>query len=519
MKLGKWLLVLTIGLIAVMTRLVNLDNLPGFLTNDEAAIAYNAYSIAKTGKDENGAPWPISFKSFNDYKAPGYMYILAPLTLVMPNEKMVVRLPSAIAGCLTVLFAGLLFFELTTNFWIAIIGSFLLSITPWHIGLSRMAMETNLSLFLVTVGLWLWFKRKKGVSALVLAASLYCYHTEKLYVPALMLLIQGKKWLSNWKFWLLFFIVLIPLFWDMGGQMMSNGASDTKWFWTEASVHNRLSDSKTSSMTKMMMLTKVFISNYGAYISPGYLFVGGMDLFPNRNFIQFGLFLLPEVVFMLIGIVKIKNFLLKEYQRWFGWWIGLLPVIPALTIGGPNLNRYLIAVVPLSLLSAVGLYWILAKSGWAAKNLAMGSVILAFSYFVIMYYGLYTKESGVNFQWGYEQIGKLIKNRYYDKYETIVVDRRFGDNNIFVGAPHLYIAYFTGLEPEKYQASFSENGAHVFDKYKIKEIDWTREKVSNNTLYIVPKDNLPNNRIYHTVEEIRLSNDNIEWQMVEVNND
>ncbi|HET7745113.1 MAG TPA: hypothetical protein VFK76_10270, partial [Gaiellaceae bacterium] len=51
-------------------------NPPGF-HRDEASIAYNAYSISTSLRDEDGGLLPLFFRSFDDYKSPVYPYLLA----------------------------------------------------------------------------------------------------------------------------------------------------------------------------------------------------------------------------------------------------------------------------------------------------------------------------------------------------------------------------------------------------------------------------------------------------------
>ena len=52
---------ISIIVIAVIFRFVNLANIPIGFNDDEAAFGYNAYSILKTGKDEWGRflPFPV----------------------------------------------------------------------------------------------------------------------------------------------------------------------------------------------------------------------------------------------------------------------------------------------------------------------------------------------------------------------------------------------------------------------------------------------------------------------------
>ena len=145
-KLAIFLLI-----IGIFLRLYKVDSIPPHLSNDEISIAYDAYSIAHSGKDEHGNSCPISFPSYGTYKAPLYTYVLSPLVYVFGNTELVVRLPSILAGLLTIVVTGLIAFELIKKRQVAILAAVLLAITPWHIYASRMAWEANLALLFLSL--------------------------------------------------------------------------------------------------------------------------------------------------------------------------------------------------------------------------------------------------------------------------------------------------------------------------------------------------------------------------------
>src|SRR5690348_2317733 len=70
------------------------QNPPGFYI-DESSIAYNAYTIASTGRDEYGESWPLYFRAFGEYKNPVYIYLLAFLFSLFGPSILVARLLSA----------------------------------------------------------------------------------------------------------------------------------------------------------------------------------------------------------------------------------------------------------------------------------------------------------------------------------------------------------------------------------------------------------------------------------------
>ena len=60
---NKLLLIFIIGL-SFFLRIYKVTSVPPSLNWDEVSIAYNAYSILKTGKDEWGDFLPLHFKSY-----------------------------------------------------------------------------------------------------------------------------------------------------------------------------------------------------------------------------------------------------------------------------------------------------------------------------------------------------------------------------------------------------------------------------------------------------------------------
>ena len=131
-----WVLLLVLAL-ASLLRFYQLGQVPHGMTVDEAAIGYNGYAIFTTGYDEWLQKKPVSFRSFGDYKAPLAIYLNGPFTYFLGSQLWVVRLPFAIAGVLAVLGFYFLcrecFFQHKDREILALLGAFLLAISPWHL--------------------------------------------------------------------------------------------------------------------------------------------------------------------------------------------------------------------------------------------------------------------------------------------------------------------------------------------------------------------------------------------------
>ncbi len=132
---------------AAILRFAFLADFPVGFTADEAAQGYTAYSILETGRDEWGTPFPLSPRSFGEFKLPLYTYLTIPSVAVFGLNEFAVRFPAAFFGTLAVLAVFLLVRKLFDNEFLAFFASFLLAVSPWHISLSRAALEANLTTF------------------------------------------------------------------------------------------------------------------------------------------------------------------------------------------------------------------------------------------------------------------------------------------------------------------------------------------------------------------------------------
>src|SRR5690242_18253586 len=105
-------------------------NPPGFYI-DESSIAYNALTVARSGRDEHGEAWPLYFRAFGDYKNPTYVYLLAAVFRVTGPSIAVARLLSGALGALAALLLGLLAWSLTRRVEAGVVVACSALLTPW----------------------------------------------------------------------------------------------------------------------------------------------------------------------------------------------------------------------------------------------------------------------------------------------------------------------------------------------------------------------------------------------------
>lgn len=206
---------LTIGLLtllAALLRLFRLDHAPPGLNQDEAVNAWNAFCLLRTGKDMVGASWPVFYAhAIGDNRTTLLFYWLIPFQALGGLGVMGARAAVAVSGVLCV---PLLYFVAARWFGraTALAAAALLAINPWHVGLSRLAIEAGIlplfglgTLALMGIAGFPLADRgarpvRPGVAALagiVGGIGCYGYWAQRLYFPALLalLLIFGaRRW-------------------------------------------------------------------------------------------------------------------------------------------------------------------------------------------------------------------------------------------------------------------------------------------------------------------------------------
>lgn len=491
-----------VAIITILTRFIGLNLIPNNLSNDEISIAWDAYSISKTLKDEHNHFLPLSFQSHDTYKAPLTIYLTIPSTIILGNNEIAARIPSALLGSLTVLFIGLLVFELSKNKYLGLFSSLVLSISPMHILTSRMIYEPNIGLFFFTLGLYLFFLSLRIANFFIIfgsffafVLSVYSYHTHWVFTPliiTLLFLIYRKSLYrkSQYIFGVtLFLLLVVPIFSDFLNNLHSTTRASTENILRDPSIIKKLENSNFALWQKLSFMLQIFIDKYSSYFNLSYLFFTGYNFLPKDDPFQLGVFLFVFLPFLFIGIVNIKPFF-KEHSKFIYLLFFLSPLTASLTSGPQSTSRNLVSLIPLSIVCSVGIlvFWKNVSNIW--KKTFMILLAISFLYFLVIFYYHFPKDSGEGFQYGYKQIALFIKPRYH-QYSQIIIEQRFGPNNMYSGIPHLYIPYFTNLDPTKIPSGKRTKQYIFFDKYQIRDINWNNEQIKKNTLYVVPVSNLP----------------------------
>jgi 4-amino-4-deoxy-L-arabinose transferase-like glycosyltransferase len=210
------ILFFAILLLAAALRFYNLRTAPPGLNQDEAANAWSAYCLLKTGKDYYyRTSWPIFYvRNVGGNSSTLYVYLMMPFQAIGGLNVCTTRLPAAVCGVLAVwltFFVGRRLFNPAT----ALVAAALLAIDPWHLQHSRNGLESSITplMSIAPLALLLWSgllsgDKNKTLSPRPAAAALAglltgigCFgHWEvRLFVPTFLFLVVLFTLPDWWK--------------------------------------------------------------------------------------------------------------------------------------------------------------------------------------------------------------------------------------------------------------------------------------------------------------------------------
>ena len=178
-------------LIGIFARTFMFGEVPGDINQDEAFAGYNAWTLMHHATDSFGYRMPVYLTAWGSGMNALESYLMIPFVALFGLKVWAIRLPMVIVGILSLvaLYKMVLHFSDKKT---ALATLLFLAICPWHIMLSRWALESNLAPGFVLFGLFFFIKgldKPKFLipSALCYGLSLYAYATIWTAVPFIIL--------------------------------------------------------------------------------------------------------------------------------------------------------------------------------------------------------------------------------------------------------------------------------------------------------------------------------------------
>ncbi len=467
--------------VGIFTRFLFLGSIPSGISWDEAAQGYVGAMVVQTGRDEHNQLLPRVFQSFGDYKAPLAMYLVGISTSLFGMEPWAVRLPYAIASLLFVFVIMRIAWLALQKQWLAFAAGWFALTLPWLFHFGRIGFESGLSLLFLSLVLlsWLEIREKKqtsffwwGVFALSAASSLYVYHSAKVLLPGLLVLIVGHEWLYNreWIFrqWkqltmiaLTTAILSLPFMIALFSENGMARAAQTSIFHNEGGAP----------------LWRILIRNLLVHFDTRFLIGGETDSLRHGTGFA-GVFLISHFAFFCLGVALVIGRFVEQFlsgkkqktwqkaKKWFAtkfladhghtvsplFWIalfviGLLPA--AIGFEVPHANRALFATLPAIMLMTIAIAELRKDIAAQTFALIIGSLLLfqllEFSSFYRSYFSLYSQASSQDWMAGYSDAARAAWQAQ-EKGEKVKFTTQYGQ-------PEIFFAWANRLPFEQYRWS------------------------------------------------------------------
>lgn len=505
---GKLVIILMI--LGVSVRIFHFGAIPPGLNQDEASIGYEAYSILNYGVDRNGFHNPVYLTSWGSGQNALYAYLSMPFIYLFGLNPASVRVVNLLFGTISLLIFYLVAKKIF-NRQVALLSLFLLAISPWHIMMSRWALESNLfpAFFLIAVFLMtLSLENKRFIlpSLIFFALSFYTYATAFFVVPVFLSIVflyffyHKKINFNNVKFGIMIFVIIsLPIFMFLV----------VNYFKTSINAF-LFSIPKLTDLHRFNVASLLFSDNYNFinifrdnphefFDKPYRNLTTFIKMIINQNdeklyssIPKYGWLYLFSTPFLFIGFLKLisENILkTKEFKKSF---IILSWITTSFLLGSlldfTHFYRVNIIFIPLISLVALGIYWtiqnskkyfILPLTSPLTLTFIVIIYLILFSMFSVYYFSIYPKIMGQVF---FESFGEAIN------YASAKTDGKIYVTNQ-VNMPYIYVLFYRKISPEtfKEQVKYYNPGdafqeVESFDRYRfgIGEINKL-----DNSIYVI----------------------------------
>jgi 4-amino-4-deoxy-L-arabinose transferase-like glycosyltransferase len=460
-KKNEVFIVFSFCIIGIILRTLLFSKIPPGLNQDEAAAGYEAYSLLLTGKDKWGNIWPGYFIAWGAGQNVLYSYLLLPVIHFFGLNTLSVRSINLIFGILSIP----LLYQFTKNTIsqkIAYIATFLIAINPWHIMLSRWALESNLLPFFTLLGFYTIDKaldsntssRQRIFCLVPWAIALYAYGIFYLTLPVLFFLIfktYKEKILECRNQWiaaiLIFSILISPIIlFTLKNVIFRRGLFFEKYL-----------------PFSVPLLTSTPLRNINPISNLEFLLNGFQDNNIWNHIPGVPSFYMIAFPFLCIGLYLIRNQKNgSKHSKLFVSW--LFSCLPLLFISSLNINRANSVFLPAMVISVIGFEAILKQFKdihykKLFKTIIINWVLISSLLFTINYFSLYSEKAYDAFNYGLESALYTAKTKSLSSEKILITNE--------IKLPYVYVLFFNRYLPDDFQ-NFNQHSLDKDGIYKVK---------------------------------------------------
>lgn len=514
----KFLILGLIICLAFFLRFYKLGSVPPSPSLDEVSIGWNAYSISETGKDEYGTKLPILLRAYDDWRPALYVYLVIPFIKIFGLNVIAVRLPAVLLSLVTVLATYFLVKELLKNSQfsnsltnlIALTASFLMSISPWHIYISRLGHEVNPGLAFSVLAVLFFLKYTNvekgkslflGISMLFFALSFYTYQSQKVFGPLIILLLAliYKQQLVRDKvrvftFCVFGFLLLIPVILASFTPTAMLRFKATSIFASDSGLLKRsasriVQDQQSGNLpglifdNRRLAMGLTVAQSYFTHFNPSWLFFNSGE--EKHKIPNMGLFYLWELPLLLVGLYGVTKTNLPKTSKLllFGWLV-IAPLPASITTEAPHAMRAFNMLPVPQIIAAIGAVEIFKQLKRSVTVLLLLAVMVFVSILFMFhnYFVNFPFEQSESFQYSLSRAISYVQG-VENRYQKIVFS-----NKDSLYQSYMFFLFFNQYDPRLYLSqggtlSGGFNETHQIGKYEFRPIEWEK-KSKDNTLFV-----------------------------------
>src|ERR1035437_2565470 len=361
----KKIILIALICLGIILRVYQFNSLPGGLFMDEVNMAVDTKTLVQNGTDQYGNRYPFTFEDVTDFKLPVYIYLSAIIYKIFGPHVFTIRLVALLASLGTIFSLGYLtklLFE--KKKFLPLLTMSVISISPFAIHFARIAYETTLATFFLTIFLIALIKVFRGkrkllwfiIGSVTAILSTYTYPGPRFTVPVFTFVLFITSLFVNFEQRQKKQIIIA-----LGGFMGVIILSFIPSLFLSSVATNRslkyLLDSTGGGASGIVTKISSVVSSWLRLWNLEFLFDKG-DIFAYRaGTKEIGIFLSIFIVPYIAGLFYfIKNFRIKNFPLLFLGLFALVAGLPsALTSDVPYSTRIVPMLIPLCILIALGI--------------------------------------------------------------------------------------------------------------------------------------------------------------------
>jgi len=296
------------------------------------------------------------------------------------------------------------------------------------------------------------------LSALLFGLSLYAYSITKVFVPAWMILLAIFYWhdlrrdavkaLVAAAIVILCAAPQVFLLWRQGAELQAR--------------FEQISIFSESGWT--LITARNFLSGLASHFRFDFLFIHGQGGLGAEllHAPGFGQLLTAQAAMVALALCSLYDARYRMPVILLLDWLILAALPAAATLPAPHMLRDILAITPWTLLSALGLVFLLDFALWpvSLRRAMAGALMLAALWegagFVRFYFGPYASLAARSYQYGMEQVVQATEQLSRDREPVVITPG--------INQPYIYVLFYLRYPPALFQSEAPRQNVTLFGR-------------------------------------------------------